>query len=80
MNQRQFEPPARPMNCPEVRRLLLVEPESGDPGLLRHLAHCPQCVREAGQAWRLERALRTALGSEPSLHLEHRMALLDRLL
>jgi hypothetical protein len=79
MNQRQFEAPARPMNCLEVRRLLLVEPESGNPDLLRHLQCCPQCVPEASQAWRFERALRTALGAEPSLHLEHRIALLDRL-
>lgn len=58
------------MNCLECRRRLLVDPADKGDELLRHLATCDQCAREAQRAWAFEKQLRSVLGVQEPAGLE----------
>ncbi len=61
------------MNCEEVQRKLLEDPECRDPELLAHAAHCAACAGERERALAFERRLRASMEIEPPAGLEARL-------
>jgi len=61
------------MNCEEVQRKLLEEPDCRDPELLAHAAHCAACAGERERALAFERRLRASMEIEPPAGLEARL-------
>jgi hypothetical protein len=61
------------MNCEEVQRKLLEDPDSRDPELLAHATHCAACAGERERALAFERRLRASMEVDPPADLETRL-------
>lgn len=61
------------MNCAEVRRKLLEDPNCSNQDLLEHAANCAACAGERERAIAFERQLQTTLEVQPPADLEARL-------